>query len=206
MYNLLAKLIGWWYNENPYKITMPLKMIYDVNTKKDCMFPSVEWKRIMDAWTYMKSGETYIMCYYPDFMDAIYVLRKKKPACVENIRYEQEYTYRGSPYSMVTRDPMRKVQDTIDYEDEPFMKGPVMIQKVEAIMDNGEMVIWDTPRFLRYAGPRSDFHGAKDIRMMDLFDTNEDVPDEWRVYMFGNVIVIKKDELLTHRTLVPDRT
>jgi len=68
------------------------------------------------------------------------------------------------------------------------------------------MVIWDTPRFLRYAGPRSDFHGAKDIRMMDLFDTNEDVPDEWRVYMFGNVIVIKKDELLTHRTLVPDRT
>ena len=42
MYNLLVKpWLGWWYNENPYRITMPLKMIYDINTKKDCMFPSV---------------------------------------------------------------------------------------------------------------------------------------------------------------------
>ena len=40
MYNFLVKFIGWWYNENPYRITMPLKMIYDINTNKNCMFPS----------------------------------------------------------------------------------------------------------------------------------------------------------------------
>lgn len=207
MYKFIAKIVGWWYNENPYRTTMPLKMIYDVNTKKDCMFPSPEWKRIMEGWPLMRSGETYTMCYYPDFRDAIYVLRRRKPECVENIRYEQEYTYRDSPYSLVTRDPMRRVIDvTENHEDEPSMKGPVMIQRVEAIMNNGDVVMWDTPRFLRYAGPRSDFHGSKDILMRDLFDANEEVPDEWRVYMFGKTIVIKKDEILTPQTLVPDRT
>jgi hypothetical protein len=200
----MVKLIGWWYNENPYRVTMPLKMIYDINTKKDCLFPTSEWKRIMESWPLMKSGEVYSMCYYPDFRDAMYVLRRRKPECVENIRYEQEYTYRGSPYSLVSRDPWRKV-DYIEEEEEPRMKGPTMIQKVEAVMENREVIMWDTARFLRYAGPRSDFHNVKDIRMMDLFDANEEVPDEWRVYMFGNTIIIKKDDLLTPQTLVPDR-
>ena len=204
MYNFMVKLIGWWYNENPYRVTMPLKMIYDINTKKDCLFPTSEWKRIMESWPLMKSGEVYSMCYYPDFRDAMYVLRRRKPECVENIRYEQEYTYRGSPYSLVSRDPWRKV-DYIEEEEEPRMKGPTMIQKVEAVMENREVIMWDTARFLRYAGPRSDFHNVKDIRMMDLFDANEEVPDEWRVYMFGNTIIIKKDDLLTPQTLVPDR-
>ena len=200
----MVKLIGWWYNENPYRVTMPLKMIYDINTKKDCLFPTSEWKRIMESWPLMKSGEVYSMCYYPDFRDAMYVLRRRKPECVENIRYEQEYTYRGSPYSLVSRDPWRKV-DYIEEEEEPRMKGPTMIQKVEAVMENREVIMWDTARFLRYAGPRSDFHNVKDIRMMDLFDANEEVPDEWRVYMFGKTIIIKKDELLTPQTLAPSR-
>ena len=204
MYNFMVKLVGWWYNENPYRITMPLKMIYDINTKKDCLFPTAEWKRIMEGWPLMNSGNVYSMCYYPDFRDAIYVLRRKKPECVENIRYEQEYTYRGAPYSLVTRDPWRKV-DYIEEEEEPRMKGPIMIQKVEAVMENNEVIMWDTARFLRYAGPRSDFHDVKDIRMMDLFDANEEVPDEWRVYMFGKTIIIKKDELLTPQTLAPSR-
>jgi hypothetical protein len=206
MYNLLVKLIGWWYNEDHYRLTMPLKMIYDINTKRDCLFPSPEWKRVMDGWPLMKSGDIYTMCYYPDFRDAIYVLRRKKPDCIENIRYEQEYTFRDAPYSMVTRDPMRKVNDVIEDEEEPRMKGPIMIQKVEAIMEDGEVIMWDTARFLRYAGPRSDFHNVKDIRMRDLFDANEEVPDEWHVYMFGKKIVIKKDDELTPRTLVPGRT
>ena len=203
MYNFILKLVGWWYSENPYRITMPLKMIYDINTNKNCMFPSVEWKGVMEGWPLMKSGETYIACYYPDFRDAIYVLRRKKPECVENIRYEQEYTFRGSPYSMVTRDPMRRVYETGETDE---LKGPIMVQKVEAVMENGEVTMWDTHRFLRYAGPRSDFHNVKDIRMMDLFDANEEVPEEWHVYMFGKKVVIKKTDELSPQTLAPNRT
>ena len=202
MYNLLVKLAGWWYNEDHYRLTMPLKMIYDINTKRDCLFPSPDWKRVMDGWPLMKSGDIYTTCYYPDFRDAIYVLRRKKPECVENIRYEQEYTFRGAPYSLVTRDPMRRVHDI---EESEGMKGPIMIQKVEAVMENGELKMWDTARFLRYAGPRLDFHNVKDISMKDLFDANEEVPDEWHVYMFGKKVVIDKNEELTPRTLVPGR-
>ena len=80
-----------------------------------------------------------------------------------------------------------------------------MIQKVEAVMENGELKMWDTARFLRYAGPRLDFHNVKDIRMSDLFDANEEVPDEWHVYMLGRKIVIKKDDELTPQTFVPSR-
>jgi len=41
---------------------------------------------------------------------------------------------------------------------------------------------------------------------MDLFDANEEVPDEWHVYMFGKKIVIDKNEELNHLTLALDRT
>jgi len=202
MYNLLVKMLGWWYNENPYRVVMPLKMIYDVNTKKDCLFPSVEWKRVMEGWPLMKSGQIYSLCYYPHIRNEHYTLRRKKPECIENIRYEQEYTYRDSPYSMVTRDPMRRVHDI---EESNGLKGPIMVHKVEAIMENGEVRMWDTARFLRYAGPRSDFHGCKDIQMKDLFEANEEVPDEWHVYMLGRTIVIRKDDLLTPDILALDK-
>ena len=103
---------------------------------------------------------------------------------------------------MVTRDPMRRVQDI---EESNVLKGPIMVHKVEAIMENGELRMWDTARFLRYAGPRSDFHGCKDIQMKDLFEANEEVPDEWHVYMLGRTVVIRKDDLLTPDILARDK-
>lgn len=198
MYNLI-------FSNDRIIITMPKKMIYDINTKNDCIFPNAKWRRVMERWPILSIGQKMTQCIYNEDFKS---LSESRPKIVSNIRYETEYTFRDCPYNMVTRDINRTPDVTSEFDREVGdFNFPKVITKVEAYYGEND-VRWDTERFLRYAGPRYDFHDAKDIQMMDLFDSDEECPEHWLVFMLTakEPILIMNDDFVNRQTLVQDRT
>lgn len=193
-----------WINDivNSPRKTMPLKMIYDVDTSRNCLFPSAAWRREMDnQWLPMDTSGKHTYCCY-NFRKLV----KKNIDCVVNVRFEQEYIYNNVPYSIVSRS-LDDAENIVGTEGGADIRSPIIIQKVLAV--KGKKTWWDMHRLLRYAGPLNDFHDCKGIRMRDLFESEEDTPDEWRIYtlMGGEEpIVIKKNDLLSRESLVQGKS
>jgi len=202
----LIRLFNWWYApDERYQKLMPLKMIYDVDTSKECMFPSGSWRDVMQHWPEMERGEKRTLFCYPG--NAFAKMIRNKPQIVDNIRFEIEYIYKDCPFNLISRSPFR--EPDIASENDNFsgdLSYPKMITKVFA--HYGDRIVWDTERFLRYAGPKLDFHDSKDIRLADLFESEDMVPDKWEIHTLTSFepLFIERDALLNRQTLEPDRT
>ena len=162
----------------------------------------------MQHWPDMEKGVKTTLYSYPDNNTHIAKLVRNKPLIVDNIRFETEYNHRECPFNLISRSPFRVPSDEseFDYDADEDMTYPKMITKVFA--HYGDKVLWDTERFLRYAGPRLDFHDSKDIRLRDLFEDDSLVPDRWEVHtLIGfEPVFINRDDELNRRTLEQDKT
>lgn len=207
LYFYILKWYSWFMTDERKKRVMPLKMIYDIDANKECMFPSSVWRREMQHWPEMVQGSKITHIVYPDSDKHVAQLIRRKPDMVSNIRFEVEYEYRDMPYNMISRRPYRDLTEKGEYDrvmDD--LSPPKIITKVLA--HYGDKIVWDTERFLRYAGPNIDFHDSKDILMKDLFEKVEETPDKWEVFLLTSVkpIVITKTCELNHLTLEQGRT
>ena len=204
----LIQIFNWWHApDERFRTTMPIKMIYDVDTSKECMFPSGPWRELMQHWPELERDTKTTLYAYPDNNTHIAKLVRNKPLVVSNIRFEVEYTFRECPFNLISRNPFRVPEDSSEF-DEPNddLSYPKMITKVFA--HYGDRVVWDTERFLRYAGHKLDFHDSKDIRLRDLFEDASLVPDRWEVHTLTSFepFFIDKDDELNRHTLEPNKT
>jgi len=204
----LLKIFNWWNapNNRYYKV-MPIKMIYDVDTKKECMFPSGPWREVMQHWPELGKNTKTTLYTYPDHNTHIAKLVRNRPPMVSNIRFELEYVHRDCPFNLVSRNPFRELEHTSEFDHfKEDVSYPKMITTVFAHYK--ERVVWDTERFLRYAGPKLDFHDCKDIRMEDLFEDADMVPDRWEVHTLTGLepLIIHRTTDLNRQTLEQGRT